>query len=503
MTFTGILSLGAKSDSGNRRAAFFQDLNLDQVVDRITKDLKPSWKRYFYNLPASKEDEDYRRAFYQDYKNEAIHEFFLKFISAMVAREELISNRTKVDNEYQKSMWLINEISYYCSAVEALHNAVALPEIKSTACKSLKLWLQTYYSSPFYAELDKSCKNLREQVNEIKLRLNYTPEKIAVFETTETAEYEERLNKVFPEHKAELKNPFQGELFLMDLEEEIIKIYKKKKPELFNEMKAFSSKFANYADENILKIREEVMYYESFYRFESYMIKNGFSFCVPTVSEEKCFQAKGLYDLALAMVNVAENKKVVSNDMDLQPSERFFVLTGPNQGGKTTFARSLGQLVYFTKMGFDVPAISANVPYFQTILTHFSVEESLETGRGKLKEELLRLAPMMDNDCDNCFVVINELFTTAANYDACIMGKNVLNHFIAKNCRGIYVTHLKDLSTCHEQIVSITASLDENKKQNFLIRRNPAEDIAYAINQVNKYRLTYDQINERFQNKEA
>ena len=38
----------------------------------------------------------------------------------------------------------------------------------------------------------------------------------------------------------------------------------------------------------------------------------------------------------------------------METGERFFVLTGPNQGGKTTFARSLGQLVYFTRIGLDL-----------------------------------------------------------------------------------------------------------------------------------------------------
>lgn len=183
--------------------------------------------------------------------------------------------------------------------------------------------------------------------------------------------------------------------------------------------------------------------------------------------------AHGLYDLALACAG----HKVVSNEMEFGWEERFYVLTGPNQGGKTTYARSLGQLVYFAKMGLDVPAVSAGVYRFTDILTHFSVEESIETGRGKLKEELTRLAPMMafqsggntrhENGCSEslygenfrgerthgenvccegfggenssgrpgkAFVIMNELFTTAANYDACIMGERVLKHFLTRDC---------------------------------------------------------------------
>ena len=109
----------------------------------------------------------------------------------------------------------------------------------------------------------------------------------------------------------------------------------------------------------------------------------------------------------------------------------------------------------------------------------------------------MRLKPMMSAECENAFVIINELFTTAANYDACIMGKKVLEHFISQDCRGIYVTHLKELTEAHESVVSLRAMLDEKRIQSFKISRQPAEDSACAMNQVNKHRLTYEQLKER------
>jgi DNA mismatch repair ATPase MutS len=125
------------------------------------------------------------------------------------------------------------------------------------------------------------------------------------------------------------------------------------------------------------------------------------------------------------------------------------------------------------------------------------VEESVETGRGKLMDELVRLAPMMEEHKKGSFVVINELFTTAANYDAQIMGKRVLEHFIGLDCKGIYVTHLKELAENRGGVVSLRAMLNEHGIQTFEIRRGEAEDTACAANQVNKYRLAYEQLKER------
>ena len=145
-----------------------------------------------------------------------------------------------------------------------------------------------------------------------------------------------------------------------------------------------------------------------------------------------------------------------------------------------------------------MPAEFAEVPYYQNLWTHFSVEESVETGRGKLLDELVRLKPMMQKGQTNCFVVINELFTTAANYDANVMGKRVLEYFIGEHCKGIYVTHLADLSKACEGIVSLRAGVDANLVQTYQIERSEAKELAGANRQVEKYRLTYEQLKERF-----
>ena len=95
------------------------------------------------------------------------------------------------------------------------------------------------------------------------------------------------------------------------------------------------------------------------------------------------------------------------------------------------------------------------------------------------------------------FVIINELFTTAASYDAEIMGRDVLKHFIELGCMGIYVTHLKELTTVGDGVVSLRATLGEDNIPSFKIVRGEADDSACAESVVNKYRLTYEQLKER------
>ncbi len=168
-------------------------------------------------------------------------------------------------------------------------------------------------------------------------------------------------------------------------------------------------------------------------------------------------------------------------------------------------ARAIGQSVYFMKMGLKVPCRQMNCGYFHEILTHFEVEESVETGAGKLKEELQRLRPMMKrkyegNESKN-FVILNELFTTATTYDAQIMAQKVMKHFISCGCLGIYVTHIRELANeeALEGVQSMVAQVDENDpaKRTFKILPGKAEGLGYSDSIVKKYELSLEQMQRR------
>jgi hypothetical protein len=242
---------------------------------------------------------------------------------------------------------------------------------------------------------------------------------------------------------------------------------------------------------------------------------------------EVIFDAKDMYDVALVLKNMSRGKRVIANDIYYTAREKFYIITGPNQGGKTTFARSMGQLIYFAMLGFKVPARSATVPFYKGIMTHFSKDESSKTGLGKLKEELTRLIPLMQTNNDDQFIILNELFTTAATYDAYRMGANALKHFIGNNCMGIYVTHIRELAVSGNvafkmiaagteemgiepekiensglpegAIVSAAAMVDphdENIRTFKIVRHEPATS-GFSKTLVLKYHMTLSELMER------
>ncbi len=530
-TFVSILDPEEKAEEDEICPAFYVDLNLTQITDRISREWGEDISYFYRYMPANKAWMEYRREVYRDIIQPGCYESLCAFLEGMKAREDARTKKEAVRMELQKAFWLLREAACYCDAFHMLLESLDKIELHSEGMLAFTAFLREYLASERFVEMGEAVARMREQEDHIHLVLTYENDRITVAEGEAQDSYIQFLEEWFPNwKKKDMESPFGIQLNLTEVEIEILKVYQKRNPVFIREVEQFYSQYKDYAREELIRFSNEICFYLSFYCFERKMGEEGFIFVRPQVGNHKgesvlgegqrdfgpgetdeILYAEGVYDLALACV-VGKEREIVPNDAELGKGENFFVLTGPNQGGKTTYARSLGQLVYFAKMGLDVPAKSALMPYFSDIVTHFSVEESVETGRGKLKEELTRLAPLMDSvaaanaergrnvgkeGCVPAFVVINELFTTAANYDACIMGKRVLEFFLGQCCMGIYVTHLKELAKAHPEIVSLRAMVDKEGGRTFEIARGEAADSASAADQVRKYGLTYEALKER------
>ena len=494
-----ILNPDSKEFEPLESTPFFQDLNLDQVIERLTYKWGKNVKKYFRYIPQSPEEVSYRRAIYRDIGKPEVYAALVKFTEDLEKVETIRREKEKVRIPLQKYVWQIREVGAYCDVYEELAKSLDSAGLASDGMKGFLSVLKEILESGGYRKLEEQIKKVLEEIRQLRFVITYDKDRMSV--ELRELEGEGNYGKMLREKRGgdvrRLQNPFIADPTLTEMEQSCLEVIQKKKPELFAHIEQTAEMSEGYEKEVLHRFEREVIFYLSFRSLQLDMEESGFKFAEPSMDEGRKMEAKGLYDMALALTNRTKEKEVVPNDFGYEEGEKFFVLTGPNQGGKTTFARSLGQLVYLAQMGLDVPAESANVHFFPDIQTHFSVEESVETGRGKLKEELVRLAPMMEQHKQGTFVVINELFTTAASYDAEIMGRNVLEHFIALGCMGIYVTHLRELCSAGDGVVSLKATLDDHRVQTFRIERGEADDTACAENVVNKYRLTYEQLKER------
>ncbi|MCM1193789.1 MAG: hypothetical protein NC123_11555 [Butyrivibrio sp.] len=502
MAYFSVLDLEQPDMANVSRPGFFWDLNLNQITD-IIQQQSPQYDvlKMYCRFPVGEACARYRREIYGDVKRREVYECFQAFSGKMRKAASAAECRETVKTELQRKAWHVSAVNGYCTAVSGLQAALAGMELHSEGLRRLSEYLNSCTGQESFQKCSEEAGLIRQQMSELHLILEIEDNRVVITRGEGTGAYEKLLGD---SRGAGKLTPFLGSPEMSPLEEAVFEAFRRKNPEFFDRVERFAKEYPDYEDHTILRLEQEIQYYLAFFRFEERMKEQGFAFCTPETDLNRDMEAAGLYDLALACANCARGRAVVSNDFAYRKGERFFVVGGPNQGGKTTFARSMGQLVYFGGMGLDVPAVQANVPHFTALLTHFSAEENLGSGKGKLKEELMRLAPMMKEQAEGAFVIINELFTTAAHYDGCVMGQRVLGHFIEKGCMGIYVTHLKELGNSVEGVAALTAMLDgsRERKRTYKISREKLEDVGYAEDIVRKYGLTYPELHRRLAGEE-
>lgn len=480
-------------------AHVFQDLNLDFLFEEVFG----QETGYCYDMPGSLDAVMERQKLMQELENEEFEEAVRKLLAGVRKAQEHEENAVLLGEGDGYASWHLKAaVTYYQTLDECMAFLAERKEL-SGGIQKFADFCRVMFEEPAYRRNHDRAIRTQEALSKIRYGMRIEKECITILPEKEEDLIAE-LGQKFPmqfELPDRLPRLLPGSQEATKLERHIFSYLEKRNPGVFRDMRLFAKECKVVISEDILAYCNEFSFYLSYLAFRRSMESSGHAFCYPKFCESG-MEVSGGYDLALAMKNRMEGKETVSNTYYFEGKERFFVVTGPNQGGKTTFGRSVGQLVYFANMGFPVPARKAVLPYFSGIVTHFSVEESMESGRGKLKEELVRLAPIMHGEQKNVFVIINELFTSAATFDAIQMGKRVMEHFLKQNCYGIYVTHVDELAKESEQIVSLVASAggDSEHVRTYKLVRHPASGKGYAGTIVKQFGLNYDDIVRRLAN---
>ncbi len=266
--------------------------------------------------------------------------------------------------------------------------------------------------------------------------------------------------------------------------------------EIFTSLQSYCEKYSTYLDKTIVDFDREIQFYISYIDYLAPFGHTELKFCYPAISSEsKELCADDVFDLALAKSLLT----VVCNNFYLKGMERVFIVSGPNNGGKTTFARMFGQLHYLASLGCRVPGRNVRLFLFDHILTHFEREEDISNLHGKLQDDLARIHNILNRATSNSIIIMNEIFSSATLKDAIYLGTKIIDRIVQLDALCVCVTFIDELTLLSDKIVSAVSTVVPERPaiRTYKILRKPADGLAYAMSIAEKYRLTRRQIIER------
>jgi DNA mismatch repair ATPase MutS len=194
----------------------------------------------------------------------------------------------------------------------------------------------------------------------------------------------------------------------------------------------------------VTMLRFELGFYIGCLNLHERLVEQGEPVCVPVpVAVDQCaLSARGLYDVGLSL---RVQRRVVGNDVNADNAS-LVVITGANQGGKSTFLRSVGLAQLMMQCGMFTPAESFAANVCERLFTHFRREEDATMTSGKLDEELARMSEIADSLRPNSMVLFNESFASTTEREGSEIARQIIQALVENGIKVFFVTHLCDLA---------------------------------------------------------
>ena len=203
---------------------------------------------------------------------------------------------------------------------------------------------------------------------------------------------------------------------------------------LVKKLKNFSDEFRTFFDQ----LKYQTAFYVGVIQMVQHIERFEMEYCFPEVCDRHDLIFEDLKEFVMA---IEQRVPVVGNTSALIQKD-LLIVTGANQGGKSTFLRSIGIALVMMQCGMPVTAHSFKSGIFPNIFVHFTRREDSAMNSGRLDEELKRMNDIIEHIEEPSLIMLNESFATTTEREGAVIAYNIIRALKEAGVRILTVTHL-------------------------------------------------------------
>ncbi len=420
----------------------------------------------------------------------------------------------------------IADIEAFAACMDECHEFIRKygPKLRSEGVKRVLAQLDERYNSDSYKEMLKEVaelkKALAEGIKSVTFSINFDD----VMRPTEV------MIVSADKEPVRKKSRFERLFFSDSSAEPISRIYTRKAKEgqmseingaLFTEldalcggcMKRLNTSIKRCYEEStdmLIRLSKQIDFFIGAKELAERVQQMGLPFCRPMISPrgQRKFCCKAMHDPVLTNRLLSERVRennivpVFTNACSMDDAARLMIISGTNNGGKTTYLRAVGINQILAQAGLFVYAESAEISLCDRIFFLSPKEEKAGVNTSRFTEECKDIRRTIELATENSLILMNESLSATNPYDSLLLGEEVLRIMADIGCRLVFTTHIPELADLPEKLntanvksrlTSLVALCDENGVPTYRIVQGKPDRARNAQYIFRKFGISFDE----------
>ncbi|MBR6044206.1 MAG: DNA mismatch repair protein MutS [Ruminococcus sp.] len=481
---------------------------------------------------------NYRLDILEDFKNNPrLGATVKKTVDIMLENDRKNVYKLSTPDSFSTLAEALEAFEAYVECMEILHNFYAenRERLRSRGVNAMFAYFDEQYQSSHYIELKKECAELRAMIKDrirsvtvaINLDETLVPVSAGILElSSEPYILKPSVLDRIIYHGANFqskkvlksaRNRYNGKN--MDGGKDISAADKALFEELSSLTDGYVEKLSEVLEEYqkiTLKDMYAISYQLDFYLGAIEMIalceSSGLKMCRPVITDGDTV-IKGLFDpiyfreARTYNLHSKDKRPVVVNDISFGEDAGFYILTGANNGGKTTFVRAVGICFCMAQAGLYVPAESCTLRPADYIYTHFPKEEQTGINASRFTTEIKQFRTISDTVTPRSLLFMNESIQSTTPKECVDIAAEMVKIFTMIGVRGIFATHLLELADrivalneegVRSKIESLIVLTDEKTgERKYKVVKGKPSQTSLAKDVLTEFGISYEQIEKR------